>query len=131
MSSTQKEIRFIVLVSFFLAILSVAPHYSSVEAAVSMSTPFGGKVTLKESCTCSPGDYLLTVTGPKGSSGTYLYSPLAGTKTYSKGKVKQGSYLLGKYSSGGECLMIAPDPVDPCEPILASKGTIKFIGTSF
>ncbi|MFA7192227.1 MAG: hypothetical protein WC089_02945 [Candidatus Paceibacterota bacterium] len=118
-----KKLGLLILICLFMSPLF---PYTETEASYSGSY-FGGKVMVKESCTCSPGDYLLTISGPKGSSGTYLYSPLAGTKTYSRGTVKQGSYLLGQYSSGGSCLMLGT----PCEPITASKGTIKFVGTSF
>lgn len=118
-----KKLGLLVLVCL---ILSPLYPYQETEASFGGSY-FGGKVTSKEPCTCSAGDYLLTVSGPMSSSGTYLYSPLAGTRTYSRNKVQVGTYLLGQSSSSGTCLMLG----EPCEEIQASKGSIKFIGTSF
>lgn len=126
MSSTQKEIKFIFLMSLFMMIIAMFPHYPDTEASMG-GTYFGGKVSSMTICTCNTdGSSQLTLKGPKSSSGTYLYVPA--NKTYAKHMVKQGNYILGKYKNGGECLMGAEPE---CTTLPISKGTIDYVGTSF
>lgn len=84
---------------------------------------FGGRVSLKQPCTCSPGTYLVTITGGS-SSGTYLDTPAA--RKYAQYFITSGRNTLGEYTPGGICLMSG----DPCSAINA-KGTIKYLGLSF
>ena len=126
MSSTQKEIKFIFLMSLFMLIIAMLPHYPETEASAG-STYFGGKVSSMTICTCNKdGGSKVVLQGPGGSSGTYLYVP--SKKTYTNHLVKSGNNLIGKYTPGGVCQMLAY-PKCKIEPI--SKGTIDYVGTSF
>lgn len=86
---------------------------------------FGGKITTVTTCTCSEGSQA-TITGfPWIFSGTYLYLP--GITQVKKGSVAPNKQILGKYSSGGACMVgVLPN----CTSLPISKGTMKLIGTN-
>lgn len=107
---------------------STSETYGAGKKKESKSSYFGGKVLSTVTCTCDPDTQFLTIKGGILGSGTYVYS-IASTKMYAKKIVKPNSYLLGKYKTGGECLMVeGPDCVPYEQPI--TKGIIEYIGTS-
>jgi hypothetical protein len=114
----------------FLSTNSVSAGAKLVNSKTSTSTsgsgePFGGRVTYKTPCTCAEG-YQVTVSGPNGSSGTYLETSAANAhKAYN---ISMGRFVLGKYTKGGSC-MVTSGP--SCVDIGISKGTITMFGVSF
>ncbi len=112
-----------------LICLTISPlfPYQDTEAAFAGGGYFGGRIISMVPCSCNPDQSSqLTVAGPSGSSGTYLYS--ISTKVYARNSVKPNSFLLGKYTSGGSCQVGVPPE---CSPLPITKGTISFTGTSF
>jgi hypothetical protein len=105
-----------------------ASNYDTYSGNLKMGgTYFGGKISSMTSCSCNTdGSSQVVLRGPMGSSGTYLYVPA--NKTYARHMVNQGNYILGKYKSGGQCL-IGAEP--ECTTLPISKGTINYVGTSF
>lgn len=125
MQNILVDIKKIIILIIFCLILSPLYPYKDTEAAF-LGSYFGGRVTSMVPCSCNPdGGSQISVVGNSSSSGTYLYNTM--TKTYSRHSVKPGSYLLGKYTPGGSCLVGAPPT---CSALPITKGTINFTGTS-
>ncbi|MEY2671904.1 MAG: hypothetical protein RL687_321 [Candidatus Parcubacteria bacterium] len=126
MQTILADLKKIALLIVLCLILSPLFPYKETEASFG-SSYFGGKIISMVTCSCNTdGSSQISISGPGGSSGTYLYSSSA--KTYSRNSVKMGSYLLGKYSSGGSCLIgVAPK----CTTLPITKGTVSYTGTSF
>ena len=98
---------------------------ASSAGGISISQPYGGIVLAAIPCTCSAGDFLITLGPP--SAGTYLFSPTSVPTIYPYGLViVPGVHHLGFYRPFGLCWMIAY----PCTSIPATKGTITSVGTS-
>lgn len=110
-----------------LICLILSPLFPYQETEAFIGNYFGGKISYMVPCTCNTdGSSQITIIGPTGSIGTYLYTPTV--KTYAKNSVKLNSFLLGKYSSGGSCLVgVLPE----CTTLPITKGTLNYIGTSF
>lgn len=111
---------------FFSLLIVFGFFISTVSVAYGASLPwFGGRIVSNIDCSCSFGQQI-TITGyPATFSGTYLYVP-GETQVKGKGNVISGKFILGKYSSGGECLLIG----EPCYSIPITKGTMSVIGTN-
>jgi|GEM_PF-2235665 len=91
----------------------------------SISQPYGGIVLAAIPCTCSAGDFMITLGPP--SAGTYLFSPTSVPTVYPYGLViVPGVHHLGFYRPFGFCKMIAT----PCTVIPMTRGTITSVGTS-
>ncbi|TAK58502.1 hypothetical protein EPO14_04135, partial [Patescibacteria group bacterium] len=91
---------------------------ASSAGGISISQPYGGIVLAAIPCTCSAGDFLITLGPP--SAGTYLFSPTSVPTIYPYGLViVPGVHHLGFYRPFGLCWMIAY----PCTSIPATKGT--------
>lgn len=91
----------------------------------SLNQPYGGKVLAAIPCTCSPGDFLITLGPP--SAGTYLFSPTSVPTIYKYGLViVPGVNHLGFYRPFGLCKMIAT----PCTVIPVTRGVITSVATS-
>lgn len=85
---------------------------------------FGGQVMSKIMCSCNvDGGYQLTISGPFGSSGTYLENSM--TRIYGNGEISMMSRLLGKATQGGVCL-IGAQPY--CTELPITEGTIDYTG---
>ena len=110
----------LILIVFFMS-------FSFVLAAGSSFSYFGGNITTVVQCTCSPGSQVtIANTGHNAMfNGTYLYSP-ATIKMTGKG-IPGGTQILGLYSPGGVCQMIA---YPKCTDLQISRGTMKIIGTN-
>lgn len=94
-------------------------------SSMGINQPYGGKVLMAIPCTCSSGDFLITLGPP--SAGTYLYSPSSAPTMYKYGLViVPGVNHLGFYRPFGLCWMIAY----PCTSIMATRGTITSVATS-
>ncbi len=121
--------RIFIITSILLIVSFVNPDYvfAGFKFANTKSSAmgFGGRVTMKQSCTCSSG-YQVTIQGPGQSSGTYLESP--GSRSYKNYTISPGRYVLGTYTPGGQCLYYVGES---CEELQISKGTIKSYGVSF
>jgi hypothetical protein len=119
MNGFTQEVKFLIT-----SLLLVSGLFLSSTVFGSGLFSFGGKVTGRIRCTCSTG-YQVTIKGGilnSKSRGTYLYLP--GTPT---GNASTGKKIIGKYSSGGECLIgYEPD----CDSLDISKGTIKSFRTN-
>lgn len=120
----------ILIFSLFFHSQSVSAGAKLVNSKTSTSAsntgePFGGRVTYKTPCTCAEG-YQVTITGPNGSSGTYLETSAA--KAHKAYNISPGRFVLGKYTKGGSC-MVTSGP--SCVDIGISKGTITMFGVSF
>lgn len=117
------------LTSFLLIIVIFSFFYffsdKPTEAGSTFVNGFGGRVTMKMSCTCSSG-YQVTIQGPGQSSGTYLESP--GTRLYKNNFMSPGRNVVGTYNPGGICLVTA---YPKCKELKISKGTINISGVSF
>lgn len=91
----------------------------------SISQPYGGIVLAAIPCTCSAGDFMITLGPP--SAGTYLFSPTSLPTIYPYGLViVPGVHHVGFYRPFGFCKMIAT----PCTVIPMTRGTITSVGTS-
>lgn len=97
----------------------------SLGTGFSVNQSYGGKVVTAVPCTCSAGDFLITLGPP--SAGTYLFSPISVPTVYKYGLVTvPGVTHLGMYRPGGLCWMTAT----PCFSIPTTRGTITSVGTS-
>lgn len=91
----------------------------------SINQPYGGIVLAAIPCTCSAGNFMITLGPP--SAGTYLFSPTSVPTMYPYGLViVPGVHHLGFYRPFGLCWMIA----EPCFSIPVTRGTITSVGTS-
>lgn len=126
MQNILVDLKKLILLILICLIISPLFPYTETEASVG-GNYFGGRILSMVSCTCNTdGSSQVTIKGPGSSSGTYLYS--SSVKTYARNSVKPSSFLLGKYSSAGVCLIgVVPN----CTELPISKGTINYIGTSF
>ncbi|MFA5877041.1 MAG: hypothetical protein WC880_01630 [Candidatus Paceibacterota bacterium] len=98
---------------------------ASSAGGISISQPYGGIVLAVVPCTCSAGDFMITLGPP--SAGTYLFSPTSVPTIYPYGLViVPGVHHLGFYRPFGFCKMIAT----PCVVIPMTRGTITSVGTS-
>ena len=98
---------------------------ASSAGGISISQPYGGIVLAAIPCTCSAGDFMITLGPP--SAGTYLFSPTSIPTIYPYGLIiVPGVHHLGFYRPFGFCKMIAT----PCTVIPMTRGTITSVGTS-
>ena len=98
---------------------------ASSAGGISISQPYGGIVLAVVPCTCSAGDFMITLGPP--SAGTYLFSPTSIPTIYPYGLIiVPGVHHLGFYRPFGFCKMIAT----PCTVIPMTRGTITSVGTS-
>lgn len=88
---------------------------------------FGGRVTMKQACTCSGGNQV-TIQGPGQSTGTYLELPT--TRLFKYNFISQGRNVTGVFTPGGQCTYLDPK-TQTCMPRVITKGTINFAGVSF
>ena len=102
--------------------LAIAPF--ALGASSSGSKNFAGRITETQECTCSEGSQV-TIDGGSGHnsqfSGTYLYLPGTTRLIGKSSNVTSGKKIIGKYTSGGECLIEG----DPCTTLPISKGTMQ------
>ena len=126
----KQKVKELILPSFLcLSILTII-LFSSTTFAGGLSSfgggMFGGRVTTMVSCVCNTDDgYQASVQGPSSSSGTYLYNN--STKVAGGGKLSMMNHVLGKYSTGGVCL-VGEQPY--CTELPITKGTMTKIGKS-
>lgn len=120
----------VLLLSVSLALFLGFLFSPSITRGQSLFNPFGGKVSVVIPCTCSSG-YQVTIVSPFKYSGTYLYSPGILTKVYKNYFVYPSVWVLGKYISGGTCLITNPPPATGCSTLPILRGTMTMVGVSF
>lgn len=101
--------------------------------ALETGLPFGGYVTVTIPCSCSVGSWVYYTPFWAGSdvpTAGALYLPPGAPIFQFFVPGLPTSYDLGSYAPGvSACLILAPDPADPCLP-LPALGTIEYMGTS-
>lgn len=102
-----------------------APGSFSVGGSSAAITPFGGFVTAMTYCTCS-FNILLYVKDPRGPVLPLIYQPGA-TILYKMYTPMTGVNVLGRYTSGGQCLVYAGSG---CATGGVPLGTMIQLGTS-
>ena len=86
---------------------------------------FGGTVKKNIRCTCSTSN-MMTIQDTSGQQIDLLFTPGVSQATAGANTNGTGQQALGKYTTGGQCMMTG----DPCQSQGQPKGTIKTIGTS-
>lgn len=119
------------VLSFFVGTLIFFAPLSA--KAFSVGLPFGGLVNFSIPCTCSGGVVIYYTPLYLGSkipvTGSLWFPPVAKLYAWFLLGVPK-TWNLGSYIPGASaCLVVAPNPVDPCVPIPAA-GTIQYMGTS-
>lgn len=119
------------VIPIFLFCLFASPFKAQ---AIETGIPFGGFVSLAVPCTCSPPEVWIEFTpfwsGEDVPATGALVASVPGTLVYEFFQIAApGTFELGSYVPGAACLVLAPNPLDPCIP-LPALGTIEYTGTS-
>ncbi len=109
---------------FGLFMLPSRPSQAGAKLVNSKSQLYAGKVDKMTPCECS-GGFQVIIKGGR-SPGNYLYVP-GETKAFKNRAISAGRFIMGRRSSGGECVITPPD----CKETLdVSGGTISSFGSS-
>lgn len=125
------------LLILFLCVFFVLPVFHRAEAAADPLRPFGGIVAFWLPCTCSM-NFIVYLVPPHPVlypwvTHSLIYQPLV-TIPYPFEEFigEPTAWQLGKFlPGGGQCLMLAPDPIDPCIPIPSDGMAVGPLGSSY
>jgi len=112
----------IVVIAFGLVVFQ-SPNNTLAQIS-GLSTPFGGRVIMRISCTCSL-DTLLIVGLPVG--GSFILSP--GSRVYRNYAPFPPNWVLGTASGFSTCFVLIPTTPPSCVPA-GSGPIIRIMGTS-
>lgn len=109
---------------FLVAVFSGFIYYRTSKISAQGVLPFGGMVLASVPCTCSGGDFLLTIGPP---SNIQLVFNVATPQYEYMQLPRPGVWSLGLYTPGAVCMAFVGKG---CAPIGAPLGRITMVGTS-